>query len=71
MVKNLPANTGDPGSIPESGESPGGRNGNQLHYFSLEIPMDRGAWQTHSLRSKRVQSNLETEQQYEVEDVNF
>ena len=28
MVKNLPANAGDTGLIPESGTSPGGRNGN-------------------------------------------
>ena len=30
MVKNLPANAGDMGSIPESGRSPGGGNGNSL-----------------------------------------
>ena len=29
-VKNLPANAGDPGSIPGSGRSPGGGNGNPL-----------------------------------------
>ena len=48
VVKNLPANagdTGDTGSIPESGRSSGGGNGNPLHYCWLEIFMDRGAWQ--------------------------
>ena len=30
VVKNLPANAGDQGSIPGSGRSPGGRNGNPL-----------------------------------------
>ena len=30
MVKNLPANTGDPDSIPELGRSPGEGNGNPL-----------------------------------------
>ena len=40
MVKNLPANTGDLGPIPESGRSPGGRNG--YLYSCLENPMDRG-----------------------------
>ena len=30
MVKNLSANAGDPGSIPRSGRSPGGGNGNLL-----------------------------------------
>ena len=58
MAKNLPANTGDPGSIPESGEAPGGRNGNQLHYFSLEIPMDRGAWQATFLKVEKSPSQL-------------
>ena len=46
MVKNLPANTGDMGSIPGLGRSPGEGNGNLLEYSCLENPMDRGAWQT-------------------------
>ena len=41
MVKNLPANAGDVGSIPGSGRSPGGGNGNPLQYSCLENPMDR------------------------------
>ena len=49
MVKNLPANAGDnvrgSGSIPGSGRSPGGEDGNPLQYSCLENPMDRGAWQ--------------------------
>ena len=36
--------TGDMGSIPGSGKSPGGGQGNPLQYSSLENPMDRGAW---------------------------
>ena len=43
MVKNLPANAGDEGSIPGSGRSPGEGNGNPLQYSCLENPMDRGA----------------------------
>ena len=35
----------DAGSIPGSGRSPGGGNGNPLQYPCLENPMDRGAWQ--------------------------
>ena len=31
--------------IPGLGRSPGGGNGNPLHYSRLENPMDRGAWQ--------------------------
>ena len=44
-VKNLPANSGDPGSILGSGKSPGEGNGHPLQYSCLENPMDRGAWQ--------------------------
>ena len=45
MVKNLPANAGDSGSIPELGRSPGEGNDNQLQYSCLGNPTDRGAWQ--------------------------
>ena len=48
MVKNLPANAGDPrdvGLIPGSGRSPGMGNDNTLQYSCLENSMDRGAWQ--------------------------
>ena len=44
MIKNLPANAGDKGSIPGLGRSPGEGNGNPPQYFSLGNPMDRGAW---------------------------
>ena len=36
-------NTGDTGSIPGSGRSLGGRNGNPSQYCSLKNPIDRGA----------------------------
>ena len=56
VVKNLPANGGDQGSvgsIPGLERSPGGGHGNPLQYSCLENPMDRGAWQTtvHRLQS--------------------
>ena len=35
---------GDLGSIPGSGRSPGGGNGNPLQYSCLENPMDDGTW---------------------------
>ena len=59
MVKNPPANAGDAGdagSIPGSGRSPGGGNGNPLQYSCLENPMNRGAWRAavHRVESKRV-----------------
>ena len=44
VVKNLPADTEDMGSIPGSGRFPGRGNGNPLQYSCLENPMDRGAW---------------------------
>ena len=47
MVKNRPANAGDVrklGSIPGSGRSPGGGNGNPLQYSCLENTTDRRPW---------------------------
>ena len=47
MIKNLVTNGGDPGdagSIPGSGRSPGGGNGNPLQYSCLKNSMDREAW---------------------------
>ena len=46
MVKNPPTNagdTGDVGSIPGTGGSPGGGNGSPLECSCLENPMDRAA----------------------------
>ena len=45
VVKDPPESAGDLGSIPGSGRSPGGGNGNPLQYSCLENAMDRGAWQ--------------------------
>jgi len=44
VVKNLPANAVDEGSIPGSGRSPGEGNGNKLQYSCLGNPRDRAAW---------------------------
>ena len=44
MVKNPPANAGDTSSIPMSGRSSGGGNGNPLQGSCLGNPMDIGAW---------------------------
>ena len=47
MVKNLPANAGDWGSIPGSGRSPAEGNGNPLQYSCLGNPMEKGTlWAT-------------------------
>ena len=45
--KESASNAADPGSIPGSGRSPGGGNGNPLQYSCLENSMDRGAWWAH------------------------
>ena len=51
VIKNLPANAGDPGLE----RSPEGGHGNPLQYSCLENPMDRGAWQAiRSIESQRV-----------------
>ena len=42
--KESTCNAGDLGSIPGSGRSSGGGNGNPLQYSGLENPTDRGAW---------------------------
>ena len=44
MVKNLPDNEGDVGSVPGSGRSPGVGNGNLLEHPCLENSMDRAGW---------------------------
>ena len=66
MAKNLPAHAGDArdtGSIPGSGRSPGGGNGNPLQYSWLENSMDRGGqWATaHRIAKSLTQlSDLST-----------
>ena len=44
MVKNLPVDAEDAGSILGPGRSPGEGNGNALEYSCLGNPTDRGAW---------------------------
>ena len=42
--EELACNEGEPGSIPGSGRSPGGGNGNPVQYSCVENSMDGGAW---------------------------
>ena len=44
MVKNLPADAGDAGSILGLGRSPREGNGNARKFSCLGNPMDRGVW---------------------------
>ena len=60
VVKNSPVNAGDArhtGSIPGSGRSPGGGNGNPLQYSCLENFMDRGACRLKSMGLQGVGQN--------------
>ena len=57
VMKNPPANAGDArdvSSIPGSGRSPGGGDGNPLQYSCLDNFMDRGAWLLYSPDGHRV-----------------
>ena len=56
MVENPPANTGDTGSIPGLGRSPGERNDNPLQYSCLGNPMDRGV-SKESVTTKQLKNN--------------
>ena len=65
VVKNPPANVGDSGdmgSIPGSGRSPGGGNGNPLQFSCLENPMDRGPWwaAAQGVTKSQTQLNVHT-----------
>ena len=57
MVKSLPDNAGDTGSILGSGRSSGEENGDPLHYSCLENFRDRGGWQAivHGVEKSRTQ----------------
>ena len=62
VVKNLPHNAGDLGSIPGWGRCPGEGNGNPLQYFCLENSADRGAWQATGPGITKSWIHLETKQ---------
>ena len=47
-----------------SGRSPGGGNGNPLHYSCLENPMDRGAWQATVHRVTESDTAEATQQEH-------
>ena len=71
MVRNPPDNAGDIrdiGSIPSSGSSPGGGDGNPLQYSCLENPMDRGAWRAavHGVTESDTTRNEHTGDQGDV-----
>ena len=61
VVKNLPANAGDMGSISGLGRSPGEEIDNLLQYSCLGNPMYRGAWWATVHRIARVRHDLTTQ----------
>ena len=65
VVKNLPANagdTGDMGSIPGSGRSPGEGNGNLLQYFlAWKIPWTETSGRLQPVGSQRIEHDWATQ----------
>ena len=55
-MANPPANSGDVGSTPGSGRSPGEGNGHPFQYSCLENPVDRGAWQAAVHGAAKIQT---------------
>ena len=62
-LKDPAATTGDPGSIPGSGRSPGGGHGSPLQCSGLGSPMPEEPGGVQSLGSQRVRHDLATKQQ--------
>ena len=58
--KESTSDTGDLGSRPGLGRSPGGGHGNTLQYSCLENLMDRGAWRVTVHGVARVRHDLAT-----------
>ena len=58
--KESTSNTGDVGSIPGLGRSPGEGNDNPLQYSCLENSMDRGAWRAivHGVTKSQTQLSM-------------
>ena len=60
VVKNLPANAGDPGdvgSIPGWGRSPGEGHGNPLQHSCLRTPWTEEPGEPQSMVSERLRHN--------------
>ena len=64
VEKNPPANSGDAGSIPGSGRSPGGGNGNPLQYSCLDNSMARGTQRAtvHGVAKSSWSTNIYSKQ---------
>ena len=72
VVKKLPANAGDAGSIHGWGRSPGEGNGNSLQYFSLgKSHRQRSLVGYSPWGSQRVRHDLATKQQQQIYNIKF
>ena len=58
VSKESACNSGDLGSIPGSGRSPGEENDNPLQYSCLENPMDKRSLAGYSLGGHKSQTRL-------------
>ena len=63
VVKNMPANAGDLGSIPGLGRSPGGGHGNPLQYSCLGNPHGQRSLEGYSPRGRKSRTVLSNEAQ--------
>ena len=63
MVKNLPANAGDMGSIPGSESPLGGGNGNPFHYSYQRSLVGYSPWGHKRVRHNTTRLNT-TQQQH-------
>ena len=66
MVKNLPANAGDMGSIPESEEHLEEEMTTHSSILAREIPWTEKPGGLWSMRSKRVEKDLAPKQQSDL-----
>ena len=64
VVKNLPSNAGDKGSIPGSGRSPGEGTSDILQYSSSLWEIPRTEEPGRPIGSQRVEHDLMTQQQH-------
>ena len=69
MVKNLPANAEDLGSISVLGRSPGEGNGNLLQHSFLENPKDRGVYSPWDHKESDMPEQLNNNNMYRLSHV--
>ena len=66
LVKNLPANAREMGSIPEWRSSPREKNATYSNIFASEIPWLEESGELQFIGCKRVRYNLATKQQQQM-----